>query len=82
MNTLAPKDIFQQSCKSDAETLANTINQPWMRTAMIYAVSQLSLSGASEQEIAGARKFITTLINLSETQKPEPAYPSKELQNP
>lgn len=82
MNSLAPRDIFQQSCKAEAEALATAAGQPWMRTAMIYTVSQMALSGATEQELAGARKFIQTFINLSEASKDAPTYPPKELQAP
>lgn len=80
MNDFVPRDLFQQR-RNDAETLAAQANEPYMRTAMVYALSQLALNGASEAELKGARAFIHTFLNLSEKPSAPVTYPPKTLEH-
>lgn len=81
MNSLVPKDLFQTSRKEDSETLAQQVASPWMRTAMVYTLSQMALSGATQDELRGAKTFINTFLNLSEQPPETQNYPAKTLQH-
>lgn len=81
MNDFDPKHLFQTSRKELADTLAEQATAPWMRTALVYTLSHMALSGASAEELRGAKTFIVTFMNLSE-KPPEPqTYPAKPLEH-
>lgn len=83
MLTISPVAQFQQTRAADAEKLFDAVRTPWFTTALCYAMSEMAVSGATKEELTGARIYMAALMNLSEPiPKPKPPLPSKELGQP
>lgn len=63
----SPKEQFQRFQPDSAESLAINANQKWLRVSLDSSLAQLAAVGASNAELMGARRLITTLLDLSET---------------
>ena len=61
----SPKDVFLANTKVSEELKAHR-EDSWMKIGFSFSISEMAFSGASEAELSGARKFISTFQNLWE----------------
>ena len=65
--TLNPKEQFIRAWDDEAKTnFTGWMAQPVSRSAAVYALSQLVILGATQEQLAGARAFADILMNLAD----------------
>jgi hypothetical protein len=80
MLSLSPIAHFQNTRKEDAMALANAVRTSWMTSALTYSMASMALSGATKEELIGARQFMGIMMNLAEPiPAPPPPLPDKTL---
>lgn len=81
MQTLDAKTHFLKVVDDQSKSqLLEIVNSSAIRSAMIYAFSQLAEEGATADQLFGARRFRELLMNLPEPKPQPPTFPKKELQ--
>lgn len=79
---LSPKQQFLAN-KDEVTAFANIANMALVQRAFTVALAEMALTGATADELRGARSLASKFLNLTE---PEPiaekAYPPKPLKNP
>jgi hypothetical protein len=80
MIDLSPRKQFQDLRKDDASAFAGMIAQPAVRTALTYALAQLTHQAVTTEELNGAKKFIIVFASLHEDKEQKP-LPAKTLQH-
>lgn len=82
MNTLSPKLQYLLVHKEDAERLSTIITgERTLSVSCLYALAEMAHNGATREELNGADKFITTLLNIGEPDKTPTPLPKKELKD-
>lgn len=79
MTNFSPKDQFIHNVGNDVEVLKANREAKWLTTGFTYALAQMAHSGASAEQLAGARQFIATFQNLWEQSANTPPLPVKSL---
>jgi hypothetical protein len=81
MTAYSPKQTFLGWEKHASENLQARREDTWLTVSITYALAELAYSGASAEQLAGARHFITVLQNLWE-KTPEPSkMPAQTLKS-
>lgn len=75
----SPKSNYQSFHSDCAEELQKQYDKRWFTVSIGHAMEMLAFCGATADEIAGARKFISHLINLPQKHDVMPSYPKREL---
>lgn len=79
MISFSPKEQFRKFQSDSVMELAQHAESRWLTIAISTAMAQISFEGATEAELAGARRFISRLLNLHETATETVTYPKREL---
>ena len=80
MKALSPIAHFQQVRPTEAEELFKAVRTSWMTSALTYSLAEMSGRSATNDELRGARLFISILLNLAEPiPAPAPPLPDKSL---
>jgi len=80
MITLSAKEHFQKVFDASAvASLADNINSPFMKTAMVFAESVMAERGFTSEQIYGATQFRNILLNLCLEEKEPTQIPIKSL---
>lgn len=70
-----PRDFYLLNRKESSGKLAVILNEQWMQEAIVTATAELGNSGATAEQLAGAKRFIATLHSLTEETKPVESFP-------
>lgn len=79
MISLDPKGHFQQSDPKERSVISSLSYDRTIHKAFAYSLAEMALAGATEAELKGATKFITTFLNLAESPERPPQFPVKTL---
>lgn len=75
-----PKNTFQEFHPDAAQSARAQFPQPWFCTASMAAVAEMASQGATTDEMRGAQKLLTILINIGEGESEVPRLPVKTLE--
>ena len=64
----SPRIAFQTLHKSSADELKAHREDGWLKTALAFSLGDMAFTGATAEELHGARKLIYTLQNLWESE--------------
>jgi hypothetical protein len=78
MTIFSPKSLFIENSKV-CEELKSHREDYWLKTSFAFALAEMAFNGATEQQLAGARAFISTFQNLWEKNISAPKLPIKTL---
>lgn len=70
-----PRDFYLLNRKEASGKLAVILDEQWIQEAIVTALAELGNSGATDVQMAGAKKFIATLHSLTVETKPIEAFP-------
>lgn len=79
MNAISPKQDFQNFQGVLVDDARKQTAQAWFLVSANFALAQLAWNGASSDELNGARKFLTILVNIGEPPVELPVFPKKQL---
>ena len=80
MITLSAKEHFQKVFDAPAVAeLADQINSPFMKTAMVFTEAVMAERGYSAEQVSGAIQFKTILLNICLEDKEPKQMPIKAL---
>ncbi len=79
MIDLSPKSQFRLITPDHFKAFGDLIVHPSMRLGMNVALTQLTHSGITTEELNGAKKYMNLLADLTNTDKPK-RLPQKSLQ--
>ena len=79
MNLIAPKELFVKGHQDFAEAMTQFAGHPAVRHALVFSFAEMTLEGATEEQLAGAKRFAQILINMGEVAEPLPPFPDKSL---
>lgn len=80
MITLSAKEHFQKVFEApDVANLADQINSPFMKTAMVFTEAVMAERGYSAEQVSGAIQFKTILLNICLEDKEPTQMPMKSL---
>lgn len=77
MTTFSPKAQFVRSV--NVEDLKKNREASWLTTAFTFSLAEMAHKGASAEQLAGARTFISTFQNLWEEHAETPTLPPIRL---
>lgn len=75
-----PRELFQRLQKNELKQLALLMSEGWFKKCVVFAISQMAITGASSESLQGANTFINTLENLTDETPVGGHFPAKELQ--
>ena len=78
--TLDPKSDFKKFQPAAFDELRPAVQMGWFKTAVVYALADLTSRGATDQEINGANRFVELLNNLAADEVKITRLPVKSLQ--
>jgi hypothetical protein len=82
--SFSPKQQFIRRHHDLSLQLNQTVAEPWFQESMVYALSQMTDSGATKEELQGAKKFrdiFTTLGEPVDDPEPRPDKSNPEWEN-
>jgi len=77
--TESPKSLFQQIHKEAAANMSVTAADRSLRLAVAFTLSQMAYDGATQEQLAGAKRFSDILMNIGEPDTKPTPFPVKEL---
>lgn len=77
---LEPKKLFMAMLNDQGkEDFTRFMSQPLARSAAVYTMAHLAVSGMTKEQLEGARAAINTYMNLAEVDPIPAPYPVKQL---
>jgi hypothetical protein len=79
MITLSPRKAFQEN-EEAVKAFRSLVHSKYFQSAVTQSLAELVTSERiTAEELAGAKKYISTLLNIAEPDFPMPEYPVKRL---
>jgi hypothetical protein len=75
----SPKSDYLGFHSDCADELMRQHDKRWFTVSIAYALAEMTSAHPSTEEVAGARRFIRTLINLPQATTEIAQFPKREL---
>lgn len=80
MNSITPKQLFQESQPNNRQDFTTMCKSPAVRNAVVFAFSEMVMRpGVTKEHLEGAKIYADILLNLGEAAEKVEPFPSKQL---